>query len=86
MYDASLVILQPVHIAKKYISQIIVLPDDGLPVANNEVEAKCAENVDCSFSYRATTTPQLLQVQVWDIALGIIYLKPCQTLTLLSAY
>ena len=44
--------------------QITVLPDDGLPVLSNGVEAMCAEGIDCSFSYGAQMTPQLLEIQV----------------------
>ena len=44
--------------------QIVVLPDDGVPVLENGIDASCAENVDCSFSYSAAATPQLVQIQV----------------------
>ena len=47
--------------------QITVLADDGLPVLSNGVEAMCAENIDCSFSYGAQMTPQLLEIQVCNI-------------------
>lgn len=44
--------------------QVIVLPDDGLPVLSDPVPAECAENAGCYFSYSPEHTPQLERVNV----------------------
>ena len=46
--------------------QVIVLPNDGLPVLQNPVAADCGANASCYFSYStdSTYTPKLLNIRV----------------------
>lgn len=58
-----------------YDFQVIVLPDDGLPVLLHPIAAVCAENTSCYFSYSADSahTPQLESVDV-SINSSLLYM------------